>query len=431
MIMSEIGSYSLNTQKQCRMVNPQSILRDIVMTILLIWLVCPYQIFFENWYLYGFLWGLWIISAFIADPAAFNYMVFSKYTLVAISWPISIFILSLMNWAKFSPYQFTIVLVNSSFTYYAKGNYIKSLRLFVFVYLLYAIVISVFSIYQLQLNPEISRLLANSDKSITRKYAGPFMANFSFVNGVTLISLFLVFSFKVSRRKRTRVFSLLLIALAVFLLIRAQYSIALLLFFIFASIIVLFYSRGKNNNIKTVLIVFGVALIIPFAGIILQGIAELIPPGYVERRIRSLGIMLGLGGIQEGSDLAERLNLYQLSLSTFFENFFVGVGGKYYGASGLVGGHSQILDNFAYYGILFGTQFIWYLVCSFKNGSVFLKNDFKRIYKMIFIIYIIQCLLNTSYNEEMLFTIFFIVPALIYLAQYDRTKVETETETKS
>lgn len=425
-MMNEVSFASVRKQQISE--KPLSVMRDLFMAVLLVWLVCPYQNFFGNWYIYGGLWIGWIIIAFMTDPTAFRYMAFSKYTWVALSWPCSIFFLSLVDWADFSPYQFTIVLVVSAFVYYAKGNHVKALRFLIAVYVIYAIMISAFSIQQLQINPEISRILANSDKNITSAFAGPFMANFSFVNGVTLISLFLVFSFKVSRRKRIRVFSLLLIALAVFLLIRAQYSIALLLFFIFASIIVLFYSRGKNNNIKTVLIIFGVALIIPFAGIILQGIAELIPPGYVERRIRSLGIMLGLGGIQEGSDLAERLNLYQLSLSTFFENFFVGVGGKYYGASGLVGGHSQILDNFAYYGILFGTQFIWYLVCSFKNGSVFFKNDFKRIYKMIFTVYIIQCFLNTSYNEEMLFTIFFIVPALIYLAQYDRAKVETETK---
>lgn len=154
----------------------------------------------------------------------------------------------------------------------------------------------------------------------------------------------------------------------------------------------------------------------------------MIPPGYVARRLKSLGMMLNFDGIQQGSDLEDRMQLYKLSISTFFHNFFIGVGGKYYGANGLVGGHSQILDNFAYYGILFGGQFVWYLVCSFKNGEVFLKDDFKHTYKMIFIVYMIQCLLNTSYNEEILFTIFFIVPSLIYLAQYDRIKVGMEAK---
>jgi len=139
-------------------------------------------------------------------------------------------------------------------------------------------------------------------------------------------------------------------------------------------------------------------------------------------------MMLNFDGIQQGSDLEDRMQLYKLSISTFFHNFFIGVGGKYYGANGLVGGHSQILDNFAYYGVLFGSQFVWYLTCVYKNGAAFLQNDFRKIYRTLFVVYMIQCLLNTSYNEEMLFTIFFLVPSLIYLVQYDREQAEMEAK---
>ena len=268
----------------------------------------------------------WIVIALVTDSMSFKYMAFSKYTWVALSWPCSIFLLSLVDWADFSPYQFTIVLVVSAFVYYAKGNHVKALRFLIAVYVAYAIMISAFSIQQLQINPEISRILANSDKNITSAFAGPFMANFSFVNGLMLVSLFWVFNFKTTHNKRIRLFSLLMVVIGVYLLVCAQYSIA----------------------------------------------------------------------------------LYKLSISTFFHNFFIGVGGKYYGANGLVGGHSQILDNFAYYGVLFGSQFVWYLTCVYKNGAAFLQNDFRKIYRTLFVVYMIQCLLNTSYNEEMLFTIFFI-----------------------
>lgn len=410
-------------------VKPLSAMRELFMAVLLVWLVCPYQNFFGNWYIYGGLWTGWAAVAFITDLKAFWYMAFSKYTWAALSWPCSIFLLSLVDWADFSPYQFTIVLVVSAFVYYAKGNHVKALRFLIAVYVAYAIVISAFSIQQLQINPEISRILANSDKNITSQYAGPFMANFSFVNGLTLVSLFWVFNLKTTHNKWIRLFSLAMAVIGVYLLICAQYSIALFLFMIFAFIICIVNSKGRrNSSIKAFFLVFGLPVLLPFAGNILLSLSDVLSPGYVARRLKSIGMMLNFNGIQHGSDLEDRLQLYKLSISTFFQKFLFGVGGKYYEANGLVGGHSQILDNFAYYGILFGVQFVWYLVCSFKNGAAFFENDFKRIYKTIFIVYMIQCLLNTSYNEEMLFTIFFIVPALIYLAQHDSAKAEREVK---
>lgn len=420
--------FSFSKSKQQRLcIKPFSVLRESIMAVLLIWLVCPYQAFFKNWYIYGGLWATWMVLAFCTDAASFEYMAFSKYTWAAISWPCTMLLLSLVDWADFSPYQFTIVLVVSAFVYYARGKHIKSLRFLLALYMVYAILITVFSIRQLQINPEISRILANSDKDVTTEYAGPFMANFSFVNGTTLVSLFWVFNYKCTYGKWSRIISLILVVAGVYLLICAQYSIALFLFLIFTAVVLMFYSkRNRNNNVKAMFIMLLLAILIPLMGTILQSISDLIPPGYVARRLKSLGMMFNFEGVQQGSDLSKRLNLYKLSISTFLDNFIFGVGGKYYGANGLVGGHSQIWDNFAYYGVLFGSQFIWYLTCVYKNGAAFFKNDFKRIYRMIFIVYMIQCLVNTSYNEEMLFTIFFLVPSLIYLAQYDREQAETE-----
>lgn len=427
--MDGIVFSSFKSKKQPLSVKPLSVLRELIMAVLLIWLMCPYQNFFGNWYIYGGLWMGWIVIALVTDSMSFTYMAFSKYTWVALSWPCSIFLLSLVDWADFSPYQFTIVFIVSAFVYYAKGNHVKALRFLIVVYVVYAIMISVFSIQQLQVNPEISRILANSNKNITSAYAGPFMANFSFVNGITLVSLFWVFNFKRTHNKWMRLFSLAMIALSVYLLICAQYSIALFLFVIFAFIVWIFNSKRRcNSSVIAICLVFGGLILLLFVGDILLLFSDMLPPGYVARRIKSLGMMLNFDGIQQGSDLEDRLRLYKLSISTFLHNFFIGVGGKYYGADGLAGGHSQILDNFAYYGVLFGSQFVWYLTCVYKNGAAFLQNDFRKIYRTLFVVYMIQCLLNTSYNEEMLFTIFFLVPSLIYLVQYDREQAEMEAK---
>jgi hypothetical protein len=288
------------------------------------------------------------------------------------------------------------------------------------IYLVYAVLIGIYSVQQLRINPEISRILASSDKSVTGEFADPFMANFSFVNNSTLISLFIVFFIKQSPKTTMRLAAIMLLALNVYLLICAQYSIALFLFVAFLLVILAFFEKKQNSKYSTVrafLIIVACFMILPFFGDLLIKLAEVIPEGYVERRVRSIGEVFDGGVLAADSDLADRISLYKLSITTFFRNFLTGVGGAVYGAEGRVGAHSQILDNFAYYGVVFGSQFVWYLISVYKNGVSFLQLNFKRIYRLIFTVYMIQCVLNTSYNEEMLFVIFFVIPSMIYLTQ--------------
>lgn len=421
--MTEISNYSLSRRsKKGIYIHPTSLIRDLMMASILIWLVCPYQAFFSNWYIYGALWAVWIFMAFCADLKSFMYMISSKYTIAAFLWPCSIFILSLFDWAEFAPYQFTIVFVVSSFVYYAKGKHYTTLRFLVIVYFIYSLLIDIYSIQQLSVNPEISRILANSDKNITGVFAHPLMANFSYINNLTLVSVFIVYYIKTTKIKALKILSVAVLILNICLLVFAQYSIALFLFLLFTVIVFLFYPKKSSNTLKTLIIITLLIVILPFSGYILIKLSELMSEGYVARRLRSIGELLSYGSVRNGTDLADRLTLYSLSIKTFVNNFFIGVGGARYGAGGLVGAHSQILDNFAYYGVLFGTQFIWYLVCVYKNGAKLLDKTFKNIYGLIFSIYIIQCILNTSYNEEMLFVMFFIVPSMICLTQRQSTK---------
>lgn len=394
-----------------------SLLRDASMACLVLWLTSPYQAFFNNWYIYGFLWIIWIVFAFLSDSKSFIKTYKTKYVFIIFLWPCCMALLSLADWAAFSFYQFTIPFLLTSFAYYANGNHYKSLAFLLFCYFAYFVCIYVNSVRQLRINPNISRILANSDKKITIDYAGVFMANFSFINNLSFLGIFLVFAFKTAKKRILKLILIIPTALCAYLLILAQYTIALLIFLVFSLFILFFFSNRQRKNNKALVAVAVLLLLLPFFGLILQEIVNIIPSGFVERRLRSISELLTFQQIDSNSDLANRASLYWLSVETFFKNFLFGVGGKEFGANGIVGAHSEILDNYAYYGVLFGTIFIFYLISVYKNNASSFDGNFKRAYRLIFIAYFVQCLFNTSYNEEMLFVVFFISPSLIFLLQ--------------
>ncbi len=397
-------------------VNVLALPRDLFLSAILIWLTNPYQDFIENWYIYGALWIGWIIFAILANERAFSKAFFNKASLVAFSWPIAVCLLSLFGWANFALYQFTIPFLLLSFGYYVVGDCTKSLKFFVMLYIGYAAIININSIIALEANGEISRILANSDKSITAQYASPTMANFQHVNNMAIFGVACLACVKYNQN---RIFSkVLLLAVAVnsiILLVSAQYSIALFSFVIFAFIILYSNYKNKTSIAKVLLTCIVLFVVMLFVGSIISNIASNMSSGYVQRRLKSIGSLLSGGGMDTNSDLYSRLYLYTLSIKTFFSNLIFGVGGAEQYANGLVGGHSTILDNFAYYGVLFGSLFVYYIIASIKNVVGCFQGEYKKVMKTIFVMFILFMLLNTCYSEQMLYAIFFVYPALVFV----------------
>ncbi len=397
-------------------VNIVTLPRDLLLSAILIWLTNPYQDFIENWYIYGALWIGWIFFAILSDERAFSKAFFNKASLIAFIWPIAVCLLSLFGWANFALYQFTIPFLLLSFRYYVIGDCTKSLKFFVMIYIGYAVIINVNSIIALEANGEISRILANSDKSITAQYASPTMANFQHVNNMAIFGIACLGCVKYIKKEFfSRILLIIIAVITGILLISAQYSIALFSFVIFAFIIVYSNYKNKTSIAKVLLTCIVLFVVMLFAGSIISSIASNMSSGYVQRRLQSLGSLLSGSGMDANSDLYERLYLYTLSIKTFFNNFFFGVGGTEQYANGLVGGHSTILDNFAYYGVLFGSLFVYYIITCIKNVVGCFQGEYKKVMKTIFVMFISFMLLNTCYSEQMLYAIFFVYPALVFV----------------
>lgn len=402
--------------------NAFGVIRDIIMCIITIWISSPYQAFFSNWYIYGGLWISWIILAYLSNIHTFVRIFGSRILVYAFTWHSAIAFLSLFGWADFSIKQFTMPFLLISSIYYIVSGYYKSLCLILCVYFLYLISIIIFTIPILYEIPDVARILANSDKSVTQEFAGPFVANFGTVNSITLVSLCVLsgikvkLSSKVFRYKLVILIYLCFIALSAYFLYLAEYTISLMLFTIFGSLLIF---NNKERKLKPWIVILICCISVLFLGPLFNLLADLFADSVnYSTRFTSLATFFTTGEIEKDRDFGIRIMLYLDSIKTFLHHPFLGVGGYIYGANGLVGGHSEILDNFAYYGIFFGSLFIWYLYKVYHNFDYCFSGRYRYFYYIVFSVYLIDCLVNTCYKDNLLFCVFFICPSFIALLQY-------------
>jgi len=403
-----------------RIPNTTSILRDITMSFIVIWITSPFQDFFQNWYIYGGLWAVWLVFALFANQKTFTTTFSLPNLFFACLWPICIGFLSLFSWANFSPYQFTIGLLVISVTYYFRCKERAPLKLLLSIYVIYVIAINLYSCQQLLVNDQIARILANSDKTLTTEFAHPFMANFPHIYNLALLSIALIYIMIYCQlSKLLKILFLVFLASNLYTLFLAQYSIAILTVVIFTTAVLCrkFFRTTSQAIISSIVIV----IIFFFAYLslaeFLDYLASQTDSRLYAKRLNSLSHLLSTGTSDQGSDMSERFSLYTLSFETFMKNPFIGVGGYFYGAKGLVGGHSDILDNYAYYGFFLGSIFIFYLCQMYKSKVTFIPLHNQYAYKIIFLAYIFDSFLNTCYKEQELFVIFFVIPALLFLIQ--------------
>jgi hypothetical protein len=401
---------------------PVSGIRDISMCLLMLWFVNPYQRFMGTWLIPGVLMLTWIVFAYFAFPKAINRMIFTKHFQISILWPIFLVVLSLFGWAEFSLYPFLMPFYLSAFCYYAYGKNYKSIKFFITIYLLYIVAIGSNSLIKMEDNWEIARILANSDQTVTSAYASPLMADFSHIYAMLFIVLTGAYYIKYYQKTFLKVaISVFVIVLNVLLILRSQYTYAIILMLVFATCIYFFNFNNTGFTLKKVItpfvLILALVLFWIYGAEILYWIGNNINATSVTTRINSIAHTIENGSIQSGSDLQKRIMLYDRSVQTFLSNFVIGVGGKVYKAGGLVGGHSQIIDNYAYYGVFGGTFFIVYLISIYKNVRAYLVQNNYKFFRLLFWLYLINCLINTSYTEPILSAVYFIIPMFLFILQ--------------
>ena len=294
------------------------------------------------------------------------------------------------------------------FAIYSGKHYKNDRGLILFVCITDAIISCVYSIYRLIEDPNLSRLLSTGSYHETYEaIEARGVVSFGVVYGLVLILL--VLFFLILQKKKHRISNILLFSLFTVTLFFAQFMIAILLVGIGIIWILIINNDNKKNKTRFFFFIIAGVICIFILPVLLVIIVENNILGYeINARLEEI---LGLfrGESLEGTDLLARFSQYFMSLSAFISSYGMG---KIAMNSVEVGGHSQWLDGFGNYGIIF----ILYIVALFTFRKFVIKKlpnkNAKRVYQVVFAIYIIMSLINTSAWAPITLNLYVIIPFL-------------------
>jgi len=265
----------------------------------------------------------------------------------------------------------------------------------------------IYSIYRLVENPYLSRYLSTgSFHQTVEATAARGIISFGGVYALVLVVLVLIYLF-INNKNRGGCCGTLIV-LFIGMIIRAQFLIAIILLTI-GIVIVVFTKNLNNKNIfRRIMIMVSVSVPMIF---LLPTLLDIISDsgllGYaVVERLNEISMFLR-GEQINNTDMFIRFLLYQMSISAFFSSY--GMGALWFD-SVKSGGHSEILDGLANYGVIY-MIFIFALISFYKYIlSTMRTKDAKHIYIIIFCIYIAMSFLNTSTWAQMMLALFVIIP---------------------
>ncbi len=261
-----------------------------------------------------------------------------------------------------------------------------------------------YTIYRLIENPMLSRILAvgeSRNEYLDASVSTAGVLGYGSIYGLVFLLFALVCVVKnTKRRKITLVLFMLLFAYTV---IQAQFFIAFCLMLIGLCIAIL----GEQ---KTLYIVLAVLCILTGIFFVWNALPQIISSGILPPMI-SNRLQIFLEQSAESAIAGGRIKVYIQSIEAIGKSF--GLGAVFFDNI-TPGGHSEIMDLIAYYGIFFGSLFIYGVQCARKNILQCIPAYSKKNYNIVWLMYLLMSFLNPSAMCNLTLSIFIIIP-LIYL----------------
>ena len=332
-----------------------------------------------------------ILSCFSYFIIEFNRGIINKFSLkviflIFLIWSIHLLSLSQNPSQFFHLTFFFIIVIFSNCIILKKDSNYDYLIIVVLVLNLVTIIITLLNLFN---DMNVSRALSKSNEiSIGLSLRGIGGYGFVYMN-VVLFPLFISYTKNIYYNNHNKVLLLissLNILGVVSLVWKAQYMIALLI--VILCLFLYFIRFALKNPIKTLFFITpvffaaSVYYLIKFEEII-EGTR------YLQKYI---GFLSAVSGDEANLSVTSRSDLYLRSIYTFLESPFTGNLRFSYDK---IGAHSQIIDNFAQFGLFIGTATIY---CIFYLPVVILKNiniDYKFEIILFIIALFIIALTNT------------------------------------
>ncbi len=336
-------------------------------------------------------------------------------------WPIILLFYGLAGHATFSFSYVLYIIIFCIGVFYLIIRDRKSCLIISFLSIVYVSIISVRTLILYQIKPNISRILAYGDPETIAKYGGekylsPFIAGYDTVYGT--VFLFFVFIALLSNNKtltkQHKVFVLPATIIFSFLILRAQYFTALLMWIVSICIVLVTKQKQQKNRILlTMLLAMILFILLSFGSRLLNYLSELPDIGYnFSAKLKELaGILDGNAGDSEG-DIGSRSYYYGISIKGFSNHLLFGSGNinnLYVG----YGNHSTILDAFAQFGLIGGLPFIIYYITPISMIKKHLDDERKSVFSLLLVLLFILSILNRSNTRTDFALIYIVIPMIL------------------
>jgi hypothetical protein len=254
--------------------------------------------------------------------------------------------------------------------------HVNSAKLIVLIVFIANAITLLLTIKALALDHNTARFLSKSNefsKELSASGLGGYGIVYANLVMLPVLFIFIDFLLKEKRKSRLMIFLCIVnIVLSIGLLIKAQYTIAIITMAIILTTLMYSYLKGS------IFFLFGFVLILVAIYMSSSFIFDFNTLVHIFEGTRYQAKIIDLiaassGSQESGGAVGSRSDAYLMSIITFFENPVFGVLGFGKG----IGHHSDIMDKFAQWGLLVGLLIIY--VCSYFPIKLFrlFNNEYK------------------------------------------------------
>lgn len=307
-------------------------------------------------------------------------------------------------WTVYVSGEIHIFFWGHAFAFLADHYPQNTIKRFLWFHLLVLLISMVATLHALELYPLAARAMYGhadgiKDANFLHKIG---CGGFGFVYGFVCLAIGLVAAIRKKDTKTSKIGFIAFFILTVCLIIKSNFTMALLFFFLTMGLCVL-YAEKKENAVGTALV-----LILFTLGFIFQEEIVLLLKriGEYMRMDMLVDKMTKIEHAQKTDNWMslKRFQVYNVSVQGFLSNPIFG--------SGYASEDSQILTMLSYIGI-FGLSYIYLL---WAACDLFAKYVNKIYMKVFFILIIIISTLNMFTDMTLMSMVFFLTPALLYWA---------------
>lgn len=394
--------------------------RELCAAFVLLWGINP-ESFLYNWAIYALVVLLWAGFAMASQWKLFWQTTLHPAMLLSFGWPVLLAVYAAAGHVEFPFHHLLMPIFYLMFWFYFSLEDRFSLKLLTFLTTAYYLLINVGTVFALRQNPDVSRLLANGDPTVTAPLASPLTGGYQHIYSLTMFTVALVGLIWYYRPKLLETIGWgMAVLLGLLVIVMSNYSFAILFVFAFSLLVLCrLPKRGGPATAVVLLCALAAMVILPNLYRVFYFIAENTDSLKMQLRFAEVGNLLSGAGITQGSDAGTRMQLYTASLKSFLSAPLFGIGDLVLktvdNPREIVGGHSIVCDYLAYYGLVGSVLFHGILVTNFARIEKILDRRGRFLYLVVFVLYYVQITVNAGYNEPLIEVLFLLVPALLVL----------------